>query len=53
LKEKVTAPVWKAENTAVGIRYADHELVEAFEYVTQELENYSNQIYMKFNSEYT
>jgi hypothetical protein len=24
LKEKVAAPVWKAENTAVGIRHVDH-----------------------------
>jgi hypothetical protein len=24
LKEKVAAPVYKAENTAVGIRHADH-----------------------------
>jgi hypothetical protein len=23
-KEKVAAPVWKAENTAIGIRYAEH-----------------------------
>jgi hypothetical protein len=24
LDRKVTAPVWKTENTAVGIRHADH-----------------------------
>jgi hypothetical protein len=24
LKEKVVAPVWKTENTAIGIRHADH-----------------------------
>jgi hypothetical protein len=24
LDRKVAAPVWKAENTAVGIRHADH-----------------------------
>jgi hypothetical protein len=24
LEEKIAAPVWKSENTAVGIRHADH-----------------------------